>query len=655
MAIITKTLKASGGDYSSMVTWESTEQTDLVTDGDTHVLDCYNDWPSGLTTSVYINGWTTDATHFITIKAADGEGHGGIPEAGFWITHSGFGSTIFGCFEEYTVVQDLEFIHQSADKGLCIESFGSDITYNKILAKGLGVTLNCEGISLYNTTVMSNTVFYQGASNVVGIYVNTAGTEQVTLYNCGAANSKTGIMTFGDSGYEVIMQNCFSYNNTTNWTVEDDTNCSHNATSSGSDDAPGGNSVINLASGDFNNASGGDFHLADTDSILYHAGTNVSLSTDVDGDSYHATTPSIGFDEIVVAGATGSGTLQADIATTVSTGTRVITGSGTLQTSTASTVGAGIRNIVGAAVMAASLAVAAGVGEVAHTGSGTLQANTAATVGIGKVVHTGSGTLQANTATTTGAGIKESVGSGTPQADTAVTVGAGTVSGASIGSGTPQADTATTIGAGVKESIGSGTPQAETATTVGFGIRESVGSGTPQADTATAAGVGTVSGAITGSGSPQAETATTVGSGIKGSVGSGAPQASTATTIGAGVREITGSGTPQASAAGLIGVGIRESVGSGTPQADTAVIAGAGVKESVGSGTLQSNTATLSGVGIRESVGTGDLQADTATITGVGSAGEIGAPEIISITVYIQRVQSITASIQRVFEFDLER
>lgn len=75
MAIITKTLKTAGGDYSVPATWESTEQTNLVTDGDSHVLECYTGTYAAPLTVI---GWTTDATHTITIQAATGNEHGGV-------------------------------------------------------------------------------------------------------------------------------------------------------------------------------------------------------------------------------------------------------------------------------------------------------------------------------------------------------------------------------------------------------------------------------------------------------------------------------------------------------------------------------------------------------------------------------------------------
>ena len=62
----TKTVKSSGGDYTSLSAWEAGRQGDLPTLDYIEVADC-----SGFedTTGVEIDGWTTDSTRYIEIKA----------------------------------------------------------------------------------------------------------------------------------------------------------------------------------------------------------------------------------------------------------------------------------------------------------------------------------------------------------------------------------------------------------------------------------------------------------------------------------------------------------------------------------------------------------------------------------------------------------
>jgi len=60
----TKTIKSSGGDYTSLTAWEAGEQADLVALDRVAVAECY-DFES-VESPISINGWTTDVT--ITLK-----------------------------------------------------------------------------------------------------------------------------------------------------------------------------------------------------------------------------------------------------------------------------------------------------------------------------------------------------------------------------------------------------------------------------------------------------------------------------------------------------------------------------------------------------------------------------------------------------------
>src|SRR3990170_1219772 len=71
---VTKTIKSSGGDYTSLSAWEAGQQGNLVTADQIQVAECY----SMLDTSIcVINGWTTDATRYIEIKTPVSERHDG--------------------------------------------------------------------------------------------------------------------------------------------------------------------------------------------------------------------------------------------------------------------------------------------------------------------------------------------------------------------------------------------------------------------------------------------------------------------------------------------------------------------------------------------------------------------------------------------------
>ena len=63
---VIKSIKASGGDYTSLAAWEAGENRDLVTADEIAVAEIYND--------ILVNyvdfrfGWTTDDTHRIVLR-----------------------------------------------------------------------------------------------------------------------------------------------------------------------------------------------------------------------------------------------------------------------------------------------------------------------------------------------------------------------------------------------------------------------------------------------------------------------------------------------------------------------------------------------------------------------------------------------------------
>lgn len=91
--IIKSTLKASGGDYSSIKDWIDdllANTPDLVANDIIPTLECYNDWPLGLDEEFvdFKSGFITDDEHRFVIKAANGEGHTGVSGTGFWFNAS---------------------------------------------------------------------------------------------------------------------------------------------------------------------------------------------------------------------------------------------------------------------------------------------------------------------------------------------------------------------------------------------------------------------------------------------------------------------------------------------------------------------------------------------------------------------------------------
>ena len=70
MATITRTVKSSGGDYSSLSAWEAGRQGNLVTAGNIERAECYTMTD---TTGFEIDGWTVDSSNYPFIEGASGQ------------------------------------------------------------------------------------------------------------------------------------------------------------------------------------------------------------------------------------------------------------------------------------------------------------------------------------------------------------------------------------------------------------------------------------------------------------------------------------------------------------------------------------------------------------------------------------------------------
>jgi len=138
-----------GRDYTSLGTWESATDIDLVTAAQSEVLECYDDAAS-FDDRLTFAGATTNASYFRIIRPAgsrfesDWQGHKGIiPGPGVtFTTGSGIGFLVSG--EDYVSVQDLIF--DSVDNDTCETDAGD---YNSwvgiILVDCLGRGFNVSG------------------------------------------------------------------------------------------------------------------------------------------------------------------------------------------------------------------------------------------------------------------------------------------------------------------------------------------------------------------------------------------------------------------------------------------------------------------------------------------------------------------------------
>lgn len=294
---VVKTIRASGGDYTTLSAWEAAQQGDLVTADEIRVAECYNDWPSGLNDSVVIDGWTLDASHYVKITVAPGHRHSGVPGAGFRLVKdlAWNGLIRLAAGYQHVIVEHVESVNPP------FNGFGFEVqkgTFVNCIARGpaSGFFSIQSGAKLINCLAHGQTYAADyGAFQII----NWSGP---VLLGCVAANSARGFAT--NASAASALKNCISYNNTTNYLGTFSAASTNNATSSATDDAPGGSSVVGITSAAFVNAAGNDFHLA-PGSVLIGAGTNLyaDFQADIDGDAWpSAGAWDIGFDYYVSSG-----------------------------------------------------------------------------------------------------------------------------------------------------------------------------------------------------------------------------------------------------------------------------------------------------------------------------------------------------------------
>jgi len=263
VAIVTKTLKTADGDYSSFATWESIEQTDLVADGDSHVLE--------ISAGEYVGGgdvvdWTTDATHFITIKAAAGSEHGGIWGAGAIITSSGVAaitSTV-----PYTRIQDIELKSVADGSGSTLTSSNDTGYFERLLVQSVAATKSTiNGVTVLYPGYLHNCVFKNFNRGIYSLAI-------APIRNCVCIGSDRGVSVGTTSAYPI--DNCVGFDNVVadfsqsksgGWTGSG--NASEDAT------APGTAPITGIVAADFYNFAGGDYRAVEG-GALDGVGTDLS-------------------------------------------------------------------------------------------------------------------------------------------------------------------------------------------------------------------------------------------------------------------------------------------------------------------------------------------------------------------------------------------
>lgn len=280
---------------SSMSAFESGEQGNLVISDEYYDVYCYATSGGNDTTSCSWSGWTTGLGNDLRITCPQRT-----------TAHYNWVDSIYTM-----VISNADCITIAVNyisfTGLQVELDSGDSTNDEIFI--------CASITNAGTCSISRCYARAGAASVCTCYSFQDADMTFTLSSSVGVATSTGrdtyfvagtgyiyhnVLTGGASGFRSGTSGTYTVTNNALFNTADDyitgagstVTIDHNA----SDDGDGTNAVApsggNWAN-EFEDYANGDFRVKNTGN-LYHAGADLAITTDYRGNTFHATTPSIG-------------------------------------------------------------------------------------------------------------------------------------------------------------------------------------------------------------------------------------------------------------------------------------------------------------------------------------------------------------------------
>lgn len=274
----TVTIKpAGGGDYSTLISWNSARKRNLVAADEIERVECY----SGDIGPSNIFGWTMDATRYVEIVVAAGHQHQGKWDATKCYMLAGVnGINITDAGSIYTRIRGLQVQHNASLAsvyGIRASASGYMGIIEQCLIKRTGTGANQYGISVTGSPIVRNNIVYDySASGCVAFLAQGSVPKYLnnTAYNCwrgynfafGAPYSRNCLAAACVDGFYATVG-------------DHDYNASDLAA-----DAPGVHSR-NGQVFSFVNAAGRDLHLQVADQGALRRGVDLSaqFTDDIDG------------------------------------------------------------------------------------------------------------------------------------------------------------------------------------------------------------------------------------------------------------------------------------------------------------------------------------------------------------------------------------
>lgn len=307
-----RTIKPSGqgGDYTSLSGWEAGEQGDLVT-ADLYVIgEISGTWSGADTGQVTIDGWTTDATRYIEVRAVGSSLHAGKWDSTKYVLAPSTGQTacmtVVASYVKIIGLQsEVSQAGTSPDWAICFHTDYSAAPVNVVFERCIARATGTLGTPDYSAGFWMNQPTSTKAINCVAYGFDSTSTtsggfynDRGITYNCTAYDCARG---FYGGNVSAIAKNCLAQSCTDGFAGSWDTTTSTTNCSDIASDAPGTSPVTGTAT--FVDAANGDFHLASGDTVAKNAGTDLSgdgtypFSNDIDGATRIGTWD-IGADEI---------------------------------------------------------------------------------------------------------------------------------------------------------------------------------------------------------------------------------------------------------------------------------------------------------------------------------------------------------------------
>lgn len=355
----TKTIKPSGGDYTSLNAWEAGEQANITGLGPA-IAECYSMLDS---TAVVINGWTTTASDYIKIYTPTAERHAGVYTTSKYRMDVG-ANTAITINEDFVRVFGLQIYHSNTavDNRHGIDISGTStsavihIGYNILRGNNNGGWYD-SGVNTTSTATgtvyIYNNIIYDwgrsGSAAYAGICINAFSptTLDAYIYNNTIQNCHYGISRL-DADI-IAVNNLFSASVTADASGTFAAGTDYNATSRASIGytvTGGGNTHDRLSQTfTFVDGTNKDFHLQSSDAGAKDYGVSDPgsglFSDDIDGATRTGSWD-IGADEYTAGGTSHALSGQAD---TVSTAAGALIAALFLGAASSATASAAIGNL----------------------------------------------------------------------------------------------------------------------------------------------------------------------------------------------------------------------------------------------------------------------------------------------------------------------